>query len=891
MRSQVRVIIRTKPTDTVASAFRILPNNVVSVSRPMGVGARGPTATKAGINRAETAVKEETLTFSAAAVLHNASQESVYNTAVSDLIDSVLQGYSCTLLCYGQCGAGKTYTMFGTDTFSTRGCVQRAIEVLFEAIRTSTDRRYTVKVTFVEVYNEQVFDLLGKGPSASETAVATKRPGRDKNVDGGFNRQRTGSPNYDVANVPSNSKGDGKATVTISGEGTVVLRGVDERQCPTEADAVAAVSEGVGRRLTGANALNRESSRSHAVLTVYVTSTSLLDSDAVTLVSRMSFVDFAGSERTHATSTEAEKQEAHMINRSLIMLEQVILAVSSARSRHVPFRQSKLTMLLKDSLGGGTMTTIIANVWPQPEHMEATLATLNFAKRLMRVESNPTPNVALDAEAQIRVLQKQVNSLKSELRMQDQFAGRVAIPTAPLESDEINGARDIVMAYVEGSIPQIRVSCVREMYACFSVFKTLLLDMESQLRTAERSASPPPTSSQRAQQRTKNVARPTGSQEPKETPRHVNSTMDASVGVSVGTAERASTALGDMFQQQQLLQQQQQLPQPLQLPYQQQQHHQSITSPRDTFMPSTMRPGDRRISGAAAAAGRTLTPVTSASAAASDFPGGSNTTHRFKLNASSESASMLERDLGKDRSRPHGGRGSAIETRLEPGVAPTAGFVGPSSPAPGGKSLVRLESITRDKRAAFEIYKQTPSGICHVQAINSAQEKLARKNDEMHRLRQKVKDVQVVMERYGNFDPKRENAGPGGGHLPFIVPNGSPTQHVFNETTAGETGAEAMASATDSPGRPTDALDTSELEQLINMKPEERKLHLRHVTTALTRAKTEQSLLTSQLDRLREEFMNNFNYWHQMSLQSLVAQQVDKATIPMLKVDTIPSTR
>nr|CCC91704.1 putative kinesin [Trypanosoma congolense IL3000] len=882
IRTQVRVIIRTKPTDSMSSGFHIMPNNIVSIARK--VGTKGVNSMKCA---SEAAPREETVSFSASAVLHDASQETVYNTAVSDLVDAALQGYNCALLCYGQCGAGKTYTMFGTDTLSTRGCVPRAIGVLFDAIGKSTDRRYNVKVTFVEVYGEQVFDLLGRGKSCAETAAAVKRIGRERSGNNSARQNYAGLENHHLA--VTHHAGDGKASVTIDGDGSVVLRGVDERHCVSEADAMAAVYEGLSRRLCGGSLFNPESSRSHAVLTIHITSTSLLDSDAVTHSSRMKFVDFAGNDRVHKSSNDAEKQEAQTINRSLVMLEQVILAVSSMRPRHVPFRQSKLTMLLKESLGGGAMTTIIANVWPQQEYMESTLATLNFARRMMRVESVPTPNVSMDPESQIRILQKQVNNLKSELRMQEQFAGRVAIPTAPLETDEINEARETVMAYVEGTVPQLRVSSVREMHACFSVFRTLLLEMETQARTAERSATPSNTGGQRVQQRLKNIVKQGATQELKEAQQQVNSVADNNLGVGMGVTDRPSTALGDMLQQQQC---QQQL---------QQQHQQQLQQQRSGIYSTTAAPAPasgrcaEREGVPSTARGRLVTPNAGGSTLLSESAVCQGAVSRQRFNESFVSTLPPQRDALKEPSRGHPTHSSLVENRLD---GSTVGVTCASFTLPQVvcKPSGRTESVIRDKRAAFEVYKRTQPGMSYIQTMNSTQEKLFHKNEEVSALQRKLQQVQLIVD-FCNRNAKHKSSFSFNGDNSSNVVGfcGSVPDLLTDVATTCQSGRvchEGPNLETDNPQCLTEGLDPSEVGRFFSMKLRERNLCLRHATTAVTRAKTEQSTLVVQLNQLREDFMNSFECWHQMNLQPpTLSQQTDGVQIPVLRMESVASLR
>ncbi|KAH8620485.1 Microtubule binding Kinesin motor domain [Trypanosoma vivax] len=822
MPSQVRVIVRTKPTDNPSTAFRALSDNVVSITRPV--------APRPGVASGDQPVaKEETLSFPVAAVLNNASQEAVYTTAASPMVESFLQGYNCTLMCFGQSGSGKTHTLFGGDAYPLRGCVPRALEVLFDVIRTSTERRYTVKITFVEVYGEQLFDLLGKNKSAS--AFSTN----PKNANASRKNAHGNTPN-DCGN---------KATVTIDGSGNAVLRGVEERLCATEAEALGTVFEGLQRRLSSPSYLNPNSSRSHAVLTLYLVSTSLLDSDALTHHSRFNFVDFAGSERA---TVDDGKQDVQMINRSIVMLEQVVLAMASSHPRHVPYRQSKLTMLLKNSLSGECFITLIATLWPQHEYLDATLSTLNFAKRMMRVESKPTQNTSMDTEAQVRMLQKQVNSLKSELRMQDQLAGRVAVPTAPLESDEISTARDIVMAYVKGTIPQIRVACVREMYACFSVFRSLVLERDAQLRNVEPVPSSRPCSSgvTKAQVRGKTVSKPSFSQEMKELTRFVNSVADTTTGIGMGSTDKLNPSLGDVFQQAQ---------------------QRNLGSQCSAATPNTPRQGgDHVVAGHEGAAGATGL-VASSSAVTAGTEGSTGRTSALPLHGSNQ-----EKEASKNiaRFKPHPlFKGDA---RRNTSIAMEKGS--PTPQAFDGNFLRRSEYITRDRRAAFEVYKQTTSGVCQMQVINEAQSNLMRKNEAILQLQRRVQELRADL----GLD-KGEQQG-----LPALHHH-SPRAKVLglaNSEIDGAADGSGMEAEKSTSSRNVGMLTS---EQIARMSQKEKMTYLRHMTNAITGAMTDRDVTMNQLNRLHEVFMNNFNFWHQSNIQSSLPQQGEQTEIPTLKLD------
>ena len=184
-------------------------------------------------------------------------------------------------------------------------------------------------------------------------------------------------------------------------------------RCDTEEDALNCLFEGELARTVAAHQLNQRSSRSHTVLTVHIESRSRVESTDKVVNSKLNLVDLAGSERTKKTgSSGLTLKEATYINKSLSFLEQVVIALSSNIRDHIPYRQSRLTNLLRDSLGGNCKTVMIANIWPEASHIEETIGTLKFATRMMRVSNEAIVNVTLDKHLMIKRYEKEVRDLK-----------------------------------------------------------------------------------------------------------------------------------------------------------------------------------------------------------------------------------------------------------------------------------------------------------------------------------------------------------------------------------------------------------------------------------------------------------------------------------------------
>lgn len=228
---------------------------------------------------------------------------------------------------------------------------------MFQEIGSKFEQAVTIRVSYVEIYNELMFDLLSPVPTHEQ------------------------SGNISIQEDPN---------------GNIRVKGLSMNICNNEEDALNFLFEGDTNRTISQHKLNNQSSRSHCIFTIHVESKSRVESSKI-IVSKLHLVDLAGSERTKKTNSEGiTLKEAQFINKSLSFLEQVVVAVTDKQRSHVPYRQSKLTNLLKDSIGGNCKTLMIANVWPEPDHLEETISTFKFATRMMKVSNQAFKNIHLD---------------------------------------------------------------------------------------------------------------------------------------------------------------------------------------------------------------------------------------------------------------------------------------------------------------------------------------------------------------------------------------------------------------------------------------------------------------------------------------------------------------
>ncbi|XP_060959954.1 kinesin-like protein KIN-12C isoform X1 [Cannabis sativa] len=313
------------------------------------------------------------------------SQETLFRVAGLPMVENCLSGYNACMFAYGQTGSGKTYTMMGEisqiqeNLNLDSGLTPRIFEYLFKRISAEEESRreeqlkYSCKCSFLEIYNEQITDLLE--PSSTNLHL---REDLNKGV-------------Y-VENLTE-----------------YVVRNVN--------DVVKLLLQGAANRKVAATRMNSESSRSHSVFTCTIESRWTKDSLAHFRFSRLNLVDLAGSERQKSSGAEGDRlKEAANINKSLSTLGLVIMSLvdlAHGKHRHVPYRDSRLTFLLQDSLGGNSKTTIIANVSPSLCSVNETLSTLKFAQRAKLIQNNAKVNE--DASGDVNALQRQIQQLKGQL--------------------------------------------------------------------------------------------------------------------------------------------------------------------------------------------------------------------------------------------------------------------------------------------------------------------------------------------------------------------------------------------------------------------------------------------------------------------------------------------
>ncbi|XP_041824334.1 kinesin-like protein KIF9 isoform X2 [Melanotaenia boesemani] len=380
-------------------------------------------------------------------ILHNVSQEEVYIQVCERVVLGALDGYNGTVMCFGQTGAGKTYTMTGSaQSYKQRGIIPRALQQVFQEMEKRTEHTISVHLSYLEIYNESLLDLLSS------------------------------------LQDPQHLCPQGIVVMEEPGKG-VFIKGLSLHPVHSEEEALTLLFEGELNRIIGSNALNRKSSRSHCILTVHIESRSRALSDAKYIMSKLNLVDLAGSERLKKTGPEGQMlKEAVYINKSLSFLEHTILALADRHRDHIPFRQTKLTHALKDSLGGNCNTVLVANIFGEASQIEETLSTLRFASRMKCVHTSPAVTEHMDPSVQIIKLQKEVQMLKDELSMYNTLAQRPDVTYEPLSEAQQAEIQSQVQGYIDGSLEEISIISIRQVQAVFAQFKLAVQKQEQKVK-------------------------------------------------------------------------------------------------------------------------------------------------------------------------------------------------------------------------------------------------------------------------------------------------------------------------------------------------------------------------------------------------------------------------
>lgn len=296
------------------------------------------------------------------------TSEVIYDVAARPVVKAAMEGINGTVFAYGVTSSGKTHTMHGDQICP--GIIPLAIKDVFSIIQDTPGREFLLRVSYLEIYNEVINDLLD--PTGQNLRVRE------------------------------------------DAQGTYV-EGIKDEVVLSPGHALSFITAGEEHRHVGSNNFNLFSSRSHTIFTLMIESSARGDEYDGAMYSQLNLIDLAGSESSKTETTGLRRKEGSYINKSLLTLGTVIGKLSEGRATHIPYRDSKLTRLLQSSLSGHGLVSLICTVTPASSNMEETHNTLKFASRAKRVEIYASRNRIIDEKSLIKKYQKEISSLKEEL--------------------------------------------------------------------------------------------------------------------------------------------------------------------------------------------------------------------------------------------------------------------------------------------------------------------------------------------------------------------------------------------------------------------------------------------------------------------------------------------
>lgn len=366
----------------------------------------------------------------------DAKQESIFESIAKPVAESVLAGYNGTIFAYGQTGSGKTFTITGgAERYNDRGIIPRTLSYIFEQLQQDSSKIYTTYISYLEIYNECGYDLLDPRHEASR-----------------------------LEDLP-------KVTIMEDPDQNIHLKNLSLQQATNEEEALNLLFLGDTNRMIAETPMNQASTRSHCIFTIHISSKE--PGSATVRRSKLHLVDLAGSERVAKTGVGGQLlTEAKYINLSLHYLEQVIIALAEKNRAHIPYRNSMMTSVLRDSLGGNCMTTMIATLSLEKRNLDESISTCRFAQRVALIKNEAILNEEIDPRLMIARLKKEIQALKDELAMVTGEQRR-----EELTPEELLKLEELMKTFLEDSDPECTLDVgadMRKIQYCFKNLKRML---------------------------------------------------------------------------------------------------------------------------------------------------------------------------------------------------------------------------------------------------------------------------------------------------------------------------------------------------------------------------------------------------------------------------------
>uniref|UniRef100_A0A663ETL1 Kinesin-like protein n=1 Tax=Aquila chrysaetos chrysaetos TaxID=223781 RepID=A0A663ETL1_AQUCH len=371
-----------------------------------------------------------------------AKQDVVFDSIAKPVAECVLAGYNGTIFAYGQTGSGKTFTITGgAERYSDRGIIPRTLSYIFDQLQKDSSKVYTTHVSYLEIYNECGYDLLDPRHEASG-----------------------------LEDLP-------KVTIMEDPDQNIHLKNLSLQQATNEEEALNLLFLGDTNRMIAETPMNQASTRSHCIFTIHISSKE--PGSATVQHSKLHLVDLAGSERVAKTGVGGHLlTEAKYINLSLHYLEQVIIALAEKKRSHIPYRNSMMTSVLRDSLGGNCLTTMIATLSIDKRNIDESIATCRFAQRVALIKNEAVLNEEIDPRL-VR-LKKEIQELKDELAL---VTGKQR--TSELSQEELLRLDELLETFLEDNDPDSTLDVgadMRKIKYCFIHVKVFLLNLDGRVK-------------------------------------------------------------------------------------------------------------------------------------------------------------------------------------------------------------------------------------------------------------------------------------------------------------------------------------------------------------------------------------------------------------------------
>ncbi|NXA81567.1 KIF6 protein, partial [Thryothorus ludovicianus] len=363
-------------------------------------------------------------------------QDVIFDSIAKPVAECVLAGYNGTIFAYGQTGSGKTFTITGgAERYNDRGIIPRTLSYIFDQLQKDSSKVYTTHVSYLEIYNECGYDLLDPRHEASK-----------------------------MEDLP-------KVTIMEDSDQNIHLKNLSLQQATNEEEALNLLFLGDTNRMIAETPMNQASSRSHCIFTIHISSKE--PGSATIRRSKLHLVDLAGSERVAKTGIGGHLlTEAKYINLSLHYLEQVIVALAEKNRSHIPYRNSMMTSVLRDSLGGNCMTTMIATLAMDKRNMDESISTCRFAQRVALIKNEAVLNEEIDPRLMIVQLKKEIQDLKDELML---VTGKQR--TSELSQEELLQLDELIETFLKDSDPDSSLDVgadMRKIKHCFVHMKQII---------------------------------------------------------------------------------------------------------------------------------------------------------------------------------------------------------------------------------------------------------------------------------------------------------------------------------------------------------------------------------------------------------------------------------